>query len=938
MDYVICDAVVAAQDKGANEPSQFLVLFRRCAVLAFPCRFPINDFKLPKDSGPIKMDVLSKDKKALLLGNEAIVRGALEAGVSFAAAYPGTPSSEIADTFSAIAKDVGMYFEYSVNEKVSLEVCAAAAITGFRSLTCMKHVGVNVAADALLTYAYVGCKAGHVIVSADDPECHSSQNEQDNRYYATLAGLPTLEPSTPQECRDMTREGYGISEKLALPLMLRTTTRVNHTRSAVELGEMKTPKPRGTGVFEKDPLLVTVPSVARARHPILLKKIEQAEEMAENSPFNKIVEFAGKQPGAGNEKNENIGIITSGVAYCYVADVLRELGISMRVLKLGFTHPLPKKKCTEFIKSCDSVLVVEELEPYLEEQIKALAYEIGAKTKILGKGTGHFTRLYEYNTDIVRRGIEMALSGQTSSEVITDHSSIKLPSRPPILCPGCPHRATYYAVKQAAKGKNVIYPTDIGCYTLGRGPPLNMADYLLCMGSSVGTACGFSVATNNHIVAFLGDSTFFHAGIPPLVNAVHNKERFVLAILDNRTTAMTGHQPNPGTDKDGMGYEAPAISLENLVKGCGVEFVKTVDPRNLKETVQAFREALEFPNVSVIIAKSPCILLKGAASEQKYEVVQEMCKKCKICVSQFACPAFQMDKEQIKIDQGLCTGCAVCAQVCPFDAIKPVQPKGGAENRESRTENRESGLLSDYTRAECDNCSPAGELKSHSARTKNTEYCTEHAKHAEHAIAAEQTTSQQTDILLSGVGGQGTILAAKIIGDAALLAGKSVVVAEVHGMAQRGGSVECMVRIGEALGPIIPDGKADVIMGFEPVEVLRQARKCSGKTLAIMNAHRVVPFTVATGSEKYPSMDEIEQEIKKRCGKLVKLDAYEIACKAGAAVTANVVMVGALCGTKALPVPDDIILHAVKKNAPAKFAEMNEKAFRMGVEAARAIK
>ncbi|PKK81495.1 MAG: indolepyruvate ferredoxin oxidoreductase subunit alpha [Thermoplasmata archaeon HGW-Thermoplasmata-2] len=685
------------------------------------------------------MDVLSKDKKALLIGNDAIVRGALEAGVSFAAAYPGTPSSEIADTFSAIAKDVGMYFEYSVNEKVSLEVCAAAAITGFRSLTCMKHVGVNVAADALLTYAYVGCKAGHIIVSADDPECHSSQNEQDNRYYATLANLPMLEPSTPQECKDMAKEGYGISEKLALPLLLRTTTRINHTSSVVELGEMKAPKPRGTGQFEKDPLLVSVPSVARARHPILLKKMERAEEMAENSPFNRTIEFSGKSAGgAGKPDAGKIGIITSGVSYCYVADVLRELGVEMRVLKLGFTHPMPKKMVAEFVKSCDAVLVVEELEPYLEEQIKALAYEIGAKTRILGKGTGHFTRLYEYNTDIVRRGIEAAINGESESrrviesieskslkspeshlkyevgsgnaEVASDikpptsnfgrlqdsktypiiemdskTSGLVLPSRPPVLCPGCPHRATYYAVKQAAKGKSVIYPTDIGCYTLGRGPPLNMADYLLCMGSSVGTACGFSVATSNHIVAFLGDSTFFHAGIPPLVNAVHNKERFVLAILDNRTTAMTGHQPNPGTDKDGMGYEAPAIQLEGLVKGCGVEFVRTVDPRNLKETVQAFKEALEFPKVSVIISRSPCILLKGAASKQKYEVVQETCKKCKICVSQFACPAFQMDKEQIKIDQGLCTGCGVCAQVCPFDAIKP---KGDTENRESRTAKR----------------------------------------------------------------------------------------------------------------------------------------------------------------------------------------------------------------------------------------------------------
>ncbi|MDD5502801.1 MAG: indolepyruvate ferredoxin oxidoreductase subunit alpha [Candidatus Thermoplasmatota archaeon] len=607
------------------------------------------------------MDVLAKGGKALLLGNEAIVRGALEAGVSFATAYPGTPSSEIADTFSAIAKEVGMYFEYSVNEKVSLEVAAAAAISGYRSLTCMKHVGVNVAADALLTYAYVGCKSGHIIVSADDPGCHSSQNEQDNRYYATLASLPMLEPSTIQDAKDMTKEGFEISEKLSQPLLLRTTTRVNHTRSVVELGEMKAPKPRGTGQFDKDSLLVTVPSVARARHPILLKKMADAEAMAETSKFNKIIEFAGKNAG-------KVGIITSGVSYCYVADVLREFGIAARVLKLGFTHPMPRKMVAEFLKSCETVLMVEELEPWLEEQAKALAYEQGIKTKILGKSTGHFTRLYEYNTDIVRNGIGKVLS--MPEQAPGENTSVKLPSRPPILCPGCPHRATYYAVKQAAKGKSMIYPTDIGCYTLGRAPPLSMADYLLCMGSSVGTACGFSVATNSTIVAFLGDSTFFHAGIPPLINAVHNKEKFVLAILDNRTTAMTGHQPNPGTDKDGMGYEAPAIPLETLVKGCGVEFVKTVNPRNLKETVRVFKEAMDFPKVAVVISRSPCILLKGIKKEPKYEVDQATCKKCKVCTAQFACPAFYYEGDKIKIDESICTGCSVCSQVCPFTAIK----------------------------------------------------------------------------------------------------------------------------------------------------------------------------------------------------------------------------------------------------------------------------
>jgi indolepyruvate ferredoxin oxidoreductase alpha subunit len=338
-------------------------------------------------------------KQILLLGNEAITRGALEAGVDVATTYPGTPSSEIADTFSKIAKsathkhkDPGFYFEYSTNEKVALEVAAAASFSGLRALTCMKHVGLNVASDAFMTYLYVGCRGGHLIISADDPYCHSSQNEQDNRYFALFGNAPMLEPTTPEEAKEMTRVGFDISEKLQLPLLLRTTTRLNHARGPITLKKIK--PPRKKGYFKKDPLLVTVPVTARAKHPILLERIKQAEKISEKSPFNTVISIG---------KPKHIGIVTSGVSYNYVREVAEIMQLNVRILKLGMTHPLPRKMCEQFIQSCKTIIVVEELEPILEQQIKAIAHDIQSNVKIFGKTTGHFSRLYEYNPDIVAK-------------------------------------------------------------------------------------------------------------------------------------------------------------------------------------------------------------------------------------------------------------------------------------------------------------------------------------------------------------------------------------------------------------------------------------------------------------------------------------------------------------------------------------------------------
>jgi indolepyruvate ferredoxin oxidoreductase alpha subunit len=609
-------------------------------------------------------------KKILLLGNEAITRGAIEAGVSVSTTYPGTPSSEIADTFSKIAKynirrneKPDFYFEYSTNEKVALEIAAAASITGLRSITCMKHVGLNVASDTFMTYLYIGCRGGHVIVTADDPSCHSSQNEQDNRYYAIFSGAPMFEPSTPQEAKEMTRIAFGISEKLSSPVLLRTTTRLNHIRSTVKFNKIEKSKEKGK--FEKNPMWVTTPKIARARHPELIKMLKKAEKISELYPYNEIIN---------KDKKTEWGIVTSGVSYNYVREISEELNLNIKILKLGMTHPIPKNMCKDFIKSCKKIIIVEELEPILENQIKQIIYDIGANVKIFGKTTGHFSRLYEYNLDIVEEAFIKIL--KIKKEIKKPiKSNIDLPDRPPALCPGCPHRATYYAAKKA-QPKGVIYPTDIGCYTLGRAKPLEMADLLLCMGSNAGTACGLAIATDEKIISFMGDSTFFHSGIPPLIDAVHHNHNVVITILDNRTTAMTGHQPHPGNDFDGMGQPAKKILVEEVVKGCGIEHIEIINPNDIKKSIEAYKRALEFNGTSVVISKSPCIILENRDKRKrneiikKYQIDQKKCKRCKTCIGKFGCPAIYFEEdESIHIDMSQCNGCGDCANICPFNAI-----------------------------------------------------------------------------------------------------------------------------------------------------------------------------------------------------------------------------------------------------------------------------
>jgi indolepyruvate ferredoxin oxidoreductase alpha subunit len=604
--------------------------------------------------------------KVLLLGNEAIARAALEAGITVATTYPGTPASEIGDALARVAKQAGIYFEYSVNEMVATEIAIGAATSGVRALVSMKHVGVNVASDALLTFAYTGTRGGFVLVTADDPSCHSSQNEQDNRYYALLGGIPLLEPSNPQECYEMTKRAFDISEQLELPVIVRTTTRVSHVRGPVVVGEIR----RGVAKkeFVKDPKrFVTVPAVARVRHLALLESLKRAEQLSEDSPFNLVLKI-----GTGGTR----GIITSSAASNYVLDAAKEMGMSIDVLKIGFSNPLPSKKIIEFLKTHELVAVVEELEPVLETQVRALAQQASARTNIVGKANGVFPRAHEFDQVIVAKGLATAFGIGSLPKSESSTETCELPLRPPVLCAGCPHSATYFAVNKATDRK-AIFASDIGCYTLGVAPPYSTADLLVCMGSSVGTAGGLAKVNELPVIAFIGDSTFYHAGVPGLINAVHHGHKFLLMILDNKTTAMTGHQPHPSSAKDSCGEDVSPVSLEGVVIGCGVKWMKAIDPYDLKTTVETIKEALVQPGVSVIISRRECALIaprdeKGAIAKKQF-IDQEVCKKCRTCVDKFQCPAISsIDKVQT-IDEVLCAGCEFCAQVCPHKAIKEAK-------------------------------------------------------------------------------------------------------------------------------------------------------------------------------------------------------------------------------------------------------------------------
>ena len=594
----------------------------------------------------------SPGRTLLLLGNQAIVRGAVEAGVNVVTCYPGTPSSEAPDTFHAMAPDADYYFEYSTNEKVALEVGAGATLAGAMTLVTMKHVGVNVAADPLMTLAYIGAPGGLVLLTADDPFCHSSQNEQDNRYYARLGGLPCFEPHTAQECKDMARDALILSRQMKMPVLLRTTTRVNHLRGPVVLGEAPKPdKPKG---FVKNPKhFVPVPAFARPLHVELMENLEKARERAEKSPYNRA-----------RGKTE-YGVVATGISRAYLADALSQGGLKDKysVLEMGMTYPLPEKKIARFLKGKKAVVILEELEPVLETEVRALVQKKGLDVAIRGKDLD-LPRNGEYSVPMVEDALRRA-AGMKKKSRKSCASPGELPVRPPNLCAGCPHRASYVAVRRVF-GDDAVYSSDIGCYTLGLLPPLSMADFLVCMGSSVSAGTGVSKASGQTTVGFIGDSTFFHSGITGLVNAVHNGHDLLLVVLDNRTTAMTGHQPHPGVDEKVMDPGQCRVDMEAIIKGCGVCEVRKVNPLNMKSTIAALEELKAAKGVRVLIAEEPCPLYARRVLGQVRPMIAQVEKpgpEADAELEPLACPAFVREEGHIRINELLCNGCMVCLQL-----------------------------------------------------------------------------------------------------------------------------------------------------------------------------------------------------------------------------------------------------------------------------------
>ncbi len=600
------------------------------------------------------MNLLSPESgiTALLLGNEAIVRGALEAGVGFVSCYPGTPSSEVPDTFFRLSRDGDFHFEYSINEKVALEVAGGASLGGIPTLATMKHVGVNVAADPLMSLAYIGTPGGLVILSADDPGCHSSQNEQDNRYYARLAGLPCFEPATAQECKDMTREAFQLSAKWQQPVMLRTTTRINHMRAPVTFDTL--PASRTKGSFNKNPQrYVLIPAVGRARHKVLISTLEDIREEVNHSPWNSV-------QGEGK-----LGVIASGVSRSYLRDALKLYpDIQVKTMEIGLSYPFPEDLTADFLQDLDRVLILEELEPVLENEIRQVCQKRGLNTQVLGKDQD--LHLYdEYTTPGVSRALHRLLDLEPPREELCSGAENSLPNRPPNLCAGCPHRSVYVQIRKHF-GDEAVYSTDIGCYTLGILPPLKTADFLFCMGSSVSGGCGMSRAVENPVVAFIGDSTFFHSGITGLINAVYNNHDLLLVILDNRTTAMTGHQPHPGVDQSVFGHRPGRIEIEPLVRAAGVEQVTKIKALNQKALDQSIAQFKATSGVRVLIAEEPCPLYARRVLGQKRNkkaYVATTDESSLECLNTLACPAFYLEEGEFKIDPVHCSGCMVCVQL-----------------------------------------------------------------------------------------------------------------------------------------------------------------------------------------------------------------------------------------------------------------------------------
>lgn len=641
--------------------------------------------------------------KSFLMGNEAIGLGAVRAGVQVVSGYPGTPSTEVLETV-AKHNPGDIYVEWSVNEKAAMEVAAAAAYTGARTMVTMKQVGLNVASDPLMSLAYVGVKGGMVVMVADDPGPISSQTEQDTRHFGQFSKLPVFDPSSPEEAYEMIGDAFDYSEKYHIPVLFRPTTRICHGCASVELKErICLPAPQG---FVKDSnKWVIFPRLSNANHRMIEARNPVIGDDFSSYRFNLLHR---------EEKETVQGIITHGISYEFVMEALNGYK-GARVIKISTPNPTPEKLMLQFMDGLNEVMAVEELDPVLEQELMLLCGKHHLNVDIRGKLTGDVQCAGENSVESVRKVLEAYLgapyieymesldeaSDEASDEAVDEASDVAtgessdmaagaaplpvppLPIRPPVLCAGCPHRASFYAVKRAMEKLNQersdgqepvegIYCGDIGCYTLGNAKPLDMVDTCLCMGAGITMAQGMQrVEPHKRYFSFVGDSTFFASGLTGIVNAVYNEANLTLCILDNSTTAMTGHQPHPGTGQTMMGQVVEKVDITKVLEGIGVKHIRTVDALNLKQCVDTVLEFSALNGVKAVIFKAPCIAI--VKTTKKCRIVEDRCVDCRTCINEIGCPALVLDQDKVKIDSGLCTGCGLCGQICTVDAIEPVE-------------------------------------------------------------------------------------------------------------------------------------------------------------------------------------------------------------------------------------------------------------------------
>ena len=823
--------------------------------------------------------------KEFLMGNEAMALAALSAGIGLAAGYPGTPSTEVLETV-AKRNPGSVYVEWSVNEKAAMETACGAAYAGVRSLVTMKQVGLNVASDPLMSLAYIGVKAGMVVLVADDPGPISSQTEQDTRTFGMYSKLPVFDPASVEEAYRMMGDAFELSERYGTPVILRPTTRIDHGYADLDVKDPEEYVKPAAGEFVKDSSRwVIFPRLSLANHAAIEKRNRGMTAVLSEYKGNLLL------PAVGTFEGKKIGIASQGISWSLLCDALDGEN-RPRLFKIGTPFPFPDELAANFLDGLNEVLVIEELDPVIERGLVALCGRRGLNVRIRGKEDGFVKSAGENTPGEIREllGRFCGAEPRAAKPAAKPDELPPLPVRPPVLCAGCPHRASFYAVKRAMKGQKTIFCGDIGCYTLGNAKPLDMCDTCLCMGAGINIAQGVGhVEPGTKCFAFVGDSTFFASGITGAVNGYYNQADMTLVILDNSTTAMTGHQPHPGTGRTAMNEAADAVDPEAVLRGIGIKTVETVNPLELDRAVETVKRVADEPGFKAIIFRYPCIV-KYRPKGKRAAVDTDRCVGCRRCVTELGCPALLFADGKAKIDETLCTGCTLCEQVCPVHAI------GGGEARDP------DRITAAYRDAGAKKEAPAP------------------------AVIAEKGPAVRKDIVLCGVGGQGTVLASRILAAAAMRAGLPVRTAETIGMAQRGGSVFSCLRIGDGIhAPLIGPGEADLILGFEPAEAVRMLPYLKEGGTVVTSIRPVVPVSAMIGGTPYDPAAMLDF-LAKRAGTLVTVDGDRALAEIGSDKVMNVLLLGIAAETGALGFERDALLDALKTVLPPKLHEINQKA------------